>query len=512
MAEDFLEKIYQEASLLCDLKEVVEYTKIYDDLRAVEKSNALFQGLCDLCKRYIIQDKAKGQELWNQVQDFGNITGDLILLGDVLEYKILPLLEESMRQWGDIRTENEEGDYLFETTVSGFLTVKDLQTNLYLHSTDDPMWEARKLAECIYSPLKKSYSLRDCGLGYLAYQLYQVSNGSTKIRIFEKDARMIEYAERYGVLDWIPKESLEIVVDADPVPFLESALEEDTSFHIFAPSFPRESEDTKLALDELDIQFRSVYKHRKDIRINYWNNLKSGSKMISEFDFSKLKREFIIIAGGPSLDDNMEFLRENVGKKTLIAVGTIFRKLIHNGILPDIVVIAESDPIVYGQIEGMEEQKVPMLMLITAYWKIARNYQGEKYLVPVLNVSDELGYPIKESEEPWLTGGTVTSLGMEAAVRFGAEAIYFVGADMGYPGGVSHAEGTLQRHTVNVDGLIPIEGVGGTTVYTDIALMTYREWIEEKIQMTPHIAYYNMSRTGARIKGTIEYYEERMDN
>lgn len=221
--------------------------------------------------------------------------------------------------------------------------------------------------------------------------------------------------------------------------------------------------------------------------------------MISEFDCSGLQKEFVVIAAGPSLDDNMEFLRESQGKKTLIAVGTVFRKLLEAGIVPDMVVVLDFMERIYRQIEGLEDQKIPLLLGMTAYWKFAENYQRDKYKIPI---TDSPGKG--RDKDAWVIGGTVTHLAMEAAIRFGAEKIYLVGVDLAFPKGLSHAEGTMDRAVVKTEGMIPVEGVGGTTVYADSLFIAYRQWIEQRIELAPWITYYNMSHIGARIAGTRE--------
>lgn len=212
MAEDFLEEIYAEAKLTCEIRQVVEYAKSNNRMRLNQKGNALLGRLMDWCKRYAAQDGAGGVVLWKHIKSLIGM-GDPILIGDVLEQNILPLVEKSMRQWGDIHTENDEGDYLFTSTVSGFLTIKDLREDRYLHSAVDPMWEARQQAKAIYDPRDGQHCVRGCGLGYLIYQLYEVSYGSASIQVLEPDARMITYAQKYGVLDWVPKENLDIIVE-----------------------------------------------------------------------------------------------------------------------------------------------------------------------------------------------------------------------------------------------------------------------------------------------------------
>ncbi len=502
MAEAFLEEIYKEAELAYRLKLAVEYARIHDELHMGEICNESFRTLCEVCKEYLQQDREKGLALWREIQTFTGIDNDLVMRGDVIEKRILPLLEEKIRLWGgDICVENEEGDFLFESSASGFLTLKDLKRNKYFHSAVDPMWEAGKLAEYIFTPEKKEYSIWGLGLGYLIYQLYVISAGTVRIHVFEKDPRMVEYAKNYGVLDWIPKDKLEIVTVEKPEAFLKSAAKEGMGYYVFLPEVYGETADVRRRLEDVYMQFATPKKLHGDSELNYWNNKRSGCHPVSDLSrlFLNSQSEFIIVAAGPSLDDNIEFLRQNQGRKTIIAVGTVFRKLMENGIVPDIVTILDPQERTYRQIEGLEDQSVPMLLGVTAYWRFAANYQGDKYLVPLTGVHEET-----ESEEAWAIGGTVTHLAIEAAIRFGAGSIYLVGVDLAYPNGVSHAEGTMDRTVKGTADMLPVEGVGGTVVYADSMFIAYRRWIEDRIALTPQITYYNMSRIGAKIAGTKE--------
>ncbi len=498
MAESFLEEMYREADLACDIKQIVEYAKVHDEYHVVELGNKLLPRLGEVCKAYIKQDMEKGTELWNAVQQLIDVDDDLILRGDIMESRILPLLEEKVRRHGGgIYVENDEQDYCFESSLSGFLTLKELKRNKYIHSGVDPMWEARKLADYIYEPQKEEYSIRGCGLGYLVYQLYRVSNETATVNVFEKDARIVEYARRYGVLDWVPEDKLNVIVDEDPGPFLRSIMRKNMGYYILAPELYNEQEDARRLLEEVYEKYTAPRKISRDLEINYWHNFRSPCRMITEFDSSGLKKDFVVIAAGPSLDSNMEFLRESQGEKTLIAVGTVFRKLLEADIVPDLVVVLDPLERIYRQIEGLEDQKIPLLLGMTAYWKFAENYQGEKYKIPITDSAGE-----GENKEAWVIGGTVTHLAMEAAIRFGAEKIYLAGVDLAYPQGLSHAEGTMDRAVMKTEGMISVEGVGGRTVHSDRLFISYRQWIEQRIESTPWITYYNLSHIGARIAGT----------
>lgn len=506
MAEDFLEPIYQDAKMFSELKQIVEWIRVCNVKEAIEKWNQLTPSLTEICKRYVRWNAEHGQNLWDNLQQISYKVKDVQLFCDAIEHDLLPLLEDYMKQWGNIHVEDE--CFSFVTTLSGFLTVKDVNRNIYFHSTLDPMWEARTLAKYIYEPNREAYSILGCGLGYLAYQLYDISAGSIVINIFEPNAKMVEYALQYGVLAWIPKDKLNITIDEDVLPFLNSAANETTGFYIFPPEIHGLPEETRSIIDEISINYFTAKMFNQIENINFYRNVKSNSKAVSEFDTTSLKKEFVVIAAGPSLDDNMVFLRECKGKKTLIAVGTVFRKLVQQNIIPDIVVVLDPQKRTIQQLKGVEDRTVPMILGLTAYWEFAAKYQGETYLVPIAGTQNCDMHSTKYAEEhhmnQWQCGKTVSSLGIEAAIQFGAEKIYLVGLDLAFSGRYTHAENTDDREQVKPDTLIPAEGVGNRTVYTDTAFILYKKQIEEQIAHAPEITYVNMSKTGIRIHGTEE--------
>ena len=504
MLVDFLEPVYEDAKAINTLKYVVDLIRVNDLVHSMPILREIYPKLCDMCKRYAQLNQASASALWEQLMRLNQTQTDTIYLADLIESHLLPLLAKYMTTWGHIE-EVDEGLFKLESTVSGFLTVQDIERNLYLHSTVDPMEEARKVAEYIYEPEKREFALLGCGLGYLPYQLYKLSRGSMMIYVYESNPKIIEYAYQFGVLSWIPEDCITVIDSPDVLEFLNKADEEHVGFYMLFSELGMLPDTIKPIMIELYLQYNTTKVFALETAINFWRNIESDSRSISEFDRNRISEEVIVVAAGPSLDDNIDFLRENKGKKTIIAVGTVFRKLISLGIEPDAVTILDPQERIYAQIAGLEEQQIPLIFATTAYWKIASRYQGEKYMV--FPLVDELARACtrERKEELWNVGGTVTTLAMQVAVWGGAKKIFFVGVDLAYQeGGATHASGTMDCAKSDTKAMTPIAGVGGTTVYADSQFLSYREWIEERIKSTPEIQYVNMSRTGARIAGTKE--------
>lgn len=508
MAEDFLESIYQKAKMLTELRVIVKTLRWGQVYEPIQQLNQLLPSLEELCEQYQYIDYEKAVTLRKGLEESTQYGGDALRLGDCIETRVIPYCEEYLRHTNRICVDDEQG-YSLESSESGFLTIRDTESGRYLHSRLDPMWEARILAEKIYDPSKRGYSLLGGGLGYLAYQLWRLSDGAVKITLFEYEERMAQYARRYGVLDWIPGECLEVRVDPDILPFLYSVEDEFVGYHIFEPEMHIAPRDTWSVLQELMMINNTVWFYDIDVNRNYYKNIYSAARPVSELDVGMMKKKVIVVAGGPSLDDSLDFIRENQSDMSVIAVGTVFRKLVASGIQPDMVTILDPKKVMLRQLEGVEDQQIPLLLGITAYWKLADRYTGPKYLVPTLSALDrEQEYAEQYGLEVWNCGCTVTMMAVNAALYCGAAEIYLAGADFAYPGGWSHASGTNERQQERQEDLFPVEAVDGGVVYSRADLTMFRRDLEGLIASTPDVTYYNMSGSGAKIAGTRQMRED----
>lgn len=510
MAENFLKRIYQYAEVITMFRQVVEHFRVEEAHHAFLLLERYEEKMKNTCADCVNSGYSEGKELWNLVCHVYKQESDLIVRADMIENAVIPILESWVQSLGNV-AQTVENDFFLESTACGFLTLKSIQTGKYFHSNNNPMEEARKQIEYFYIPSVDEYAIFGCGLGYHAYQLYCVSNGSVKIHIYEQDARMVELAKSYGVLNWIPQNMLQITVkDA-----LYSFLKEVDSNHIGAfmhlPSLyliPDEVE--RNAMLQAYGEQHTRLAHKRDFEINFWRNIHSEAKYIGDMQHD-VKKEAVVVAAGPSLDDFIETLREWKGKKTIIAVGTVLKKLLNLGIEPDYVVMMDPQPRTLKQIEGVEDAKVPMILDVSSYWEFARKYRGEKYYVLTSQTYDVIQYSKENEMKIWPSGGTVMSLAVEVAIQFNAKKIYLMGVDLAYPSGLSHASGTMDRRTESTENMQRVCGVGGTTVYATSVFGIYRVWLERHISEHKDIEWYNLSTKGARINGTREIGTQVLD-
>lgn len=492
---------FQYAYTISLLRQVVDYCYVLDEEYARELLQILEKSIEDFLKACAEDEYSEADEL-SEIFRFISESKDIVLIGDMLDGVAIPIMERWMQQRDSIDKVLDDR-YKLEPTGTGYLTIKDISANACLHSSNDPMNEARMLLERQYDDTWKNYSVWGCGLGYHIYQLYVFSQGTIPIRVYEPNPKMVEYAYQYGVLSWIPKELLEIIYVKDAEEFFTRI---DGGKLFLNTYIQMDNNERRNKLNAKFSRYLFGFEAERYLKLNYYQNMRLGVPYVSAIDHRKLKKEMVVVGGGPSLDHYMDTLKSWQGKKTIIVAGTVWKKLLRAGIRPNFVVIMDPYDEVYPQVENIEDTSATLLLALQAHCKVGKDYKGKKYIIPHRLLIDEIDEQLKETGETlYFSGGSVTVFELEFAIRMFADKVYLLGVDLSLPGGMSHAEGTEYRTKLDVSELIPMEDVNGNTVYTDHALIESISWFETIMAETEGIEYINMSDVGVKLKGTKLY-------
>lgn len=426
-------------------------------------------------------------------------TEDMVLLADILSESLIPLLKNLLKY----SEEKVLGKYSLEATSCGYYTLKDTVSGRYLHSNANPMEEARVLIERCYDSKKERYAVWGLGLGYHILRLYEKARGAIEIEVFEEEEVLLPIVQEYGVLESIPKQKIVIHHDPTGEKFANLIAKESVGLLLHLPSI-KKIQDIYLKdiMQQFFMSWNGTIQYKTELEINYRSNCNRIHKNFDEIKNNFKEKKAVLVAAGPSLDEKLQYLKEECCDKIVVVVTTVLKKLLDIGIVPDYTVVMDSQKRTIKQIEGIEDAKVPMIIDSTAYWEFAEKYQGEKYLVY------QKGYKNAEEDakvrgnEIYETGGSVTTLAIDILLRSGIEEIELIGVDLAFANGITHASNTMDRKIRDVSGLEQIESVQGDLVYTDILMKSYLKWIENKIEQYPNVIIYNHSNGGAKIKGT----------
>lgn len=430
--------------------------------------------------------------------------GDEILFADVLEEGFIPRCQVLLSEYLEQTDVNSE--YVIESTISGLPTVKHLHSDLYLHSNNYPMEEARYLVEKCYDSFFLEYVIWGSGLGYHVYQLYQYTRGAISIKVFEESEELLDLAFNKGVLGKVPRDVLSCEVDPDGRKFSTYIHTHKVGLLLHFPSINK-IQDSKLKKTFLSFfsSWNGTIQYKTELTINYQKNIKNCVHFVDELSNVFQNNSIIIVGGGPSLDEHIEFLQKNKENRKIVAVSTVWKRLEKYGIEPDMYFVMDSQLRTFKHMEGVKTDNIPLVIDSTACWKFAEYYKGKSYLACQNGYREAELLAKRNQLHLFNTGGTVVSLALDVALQLGAKEILFLGVDLAYPGGKSHADGTMDCRNRDTRLLMEVRAQDGTTTYTDEQFTMYRKWIEEEIAVYPSVSFWNMASKGAYIEGTKQY-------
>lgn len=220
----------------------------------------------------------------------------------------------------------------------------------------------------------------------------------------------------------------------------------------------------------------------------------------------------IVVAAGPSLDKNIELLKEAKGKACIIACDTALKPLLRRDIVPDFFVVV--DP--RKPLELFDEpriQQIPMIAGLNIPYKVMERHQGKKiFCFDTAYASDLLKYVFREKaggEKQGMaglaTGGSVATSAYSAGIMMGAKTIILVGQDLALSKEKEHAEGTFQKDRtfdLKNKSLPLVDGIDGGKIPTLQNLKLYLEWFEAQIKIHTSVKVVDATEGGALIHGS----------
>ncbi len=501
-----IEQMYKDALAVTELQETLRWSALgaVDNMKEKwESASARISGILPRIAS-VNMDAAKIlMTAWKTARESGK---DFRLLAACISSTLIPALKESLSVlYGTIQF--SVGRWIFQKTGFGFFSVRDTESGRLLHEPHDPMREAADLARYLYRGEMENFHILGIGLGYLAWQIWELSAHTSDIYVYEDDMIMLQMAYRYGVLSWIDPEHLILVDNKDKEKMLQMFLygeENGLHNHYVSDWKLRSYHDTEygVLVDTFDFNERTQRACGMQQLINARMNSKKAMRALAELPqvLKTDSSECVVVSAGPSLNDAIPFLRESVGKRTIIVVNTAIKRLEKEKIPASLAVMLDPLPGLGKHIQGIEEytEAIPLVTVMEGSGTFISAYRGEVFCIEKDGSDDYC----------WQFGGTVASLGLDVAYYLGASVIYLVGSDLAFSQGQNYAGDVAHDVMENVTEGISVESVDGGTVQTDLLYQRYRETLEAQIAAHPEVKVYNMSKHGAAIKGTEAFYKK----
>ena len=245
--------------------------------------------------------------------------------------------------------------------------------------------------------------------------------------------------------------------------------------------------------------------------INY-NRIMNIPFILKGISLSGLKQAFlsyinmekvpaIVVAAGPSLDQNINIIEKAKGKAFIIAVDSAIRLLEANGIEPDAFVTI--DPIKPKVLfENQLAQKTPVFYCTHSSEEDLQLLHGMKIFC---RTDEFILEEIKQNEEEINAGGNVASTAYSIAEYLGFKTIIAIGLDLAFKENKKHAsivynDGGVTQKEEEAGKYTYVKGQNGEMLRTYHNFMIYKEWFESQIKESG-IQFINATEGGAYLEG-----------
>ncbi|MGL5048159.1 MAG: 6-hydroxymethylpterin diphosphokinase MptE-like protein [Shewanella sp.] len=212
----------------------------------------------------------------------------------------------------------------------------------------------------------------------------------------------------------------------------------------------------------------------------------------------------LVVAGGPSLDEHIDWMLSNYKNLFIIAVSRIAGKLHKAGIIPHIIVSV--DP--YDFSFEVNRDMMPLAntsLFVNSFHVNSRllgQWQGKS-----LFMDNKYPWQLEDKENIETIGPTVTNSAVHLATRMGFSSILLTGVDLCFTKtGFTHTKGSVESALGPNLGIMGewVETYGGDKAETVTQLKFTIEALATEVLINPDIKFINLSLNAAKVKG-IEY-------
>jgi hypothetical protein len=395
---------------------------------------------------------------------------------------------------------------------------------VFLHSSVDPMKEARAIAATVSAEAGKVIIIFGFGLGYLVEALLERLDESNIFYIIEPDHDL--FCAAMGIRDLrhlLSSERIYILVgdSGDKVKPSFSAIYDMAKYNglvlaglpghqtVYADSYNQVMQYVKEVINTKLLYLGTMDKLGPDLTSNSLLNLadyctRPGINSL----FNRLSgMPVIIVSAGPSLNKNIHLLKAAKGKAIIFAVGTALKALHRWGIEPDFIFSIDPQPQNYEwHFKGVAMGEAALVSEIQSNHMIFENHEGPIFVSGSMPILKWFGDSI-EHKGTTETGGSVANNAFTAAYKMGANPIILVGQDLAYDrDGHTHASGTSYENNRHSEGEnstdFYVKANDGGQLLTDRAFYQFLTFFQDWIARYSDREYINATEGGAYIKGT----------
>lgn len=213
----------------------------------------------------------------------------------------------------------------------------------------------------------------------------------------------------------------------------------------------------------------------------------------------------IVVAAGPSLEKNVEVLKQAKGKAFIICVDTAIPFLLKRGIIPDMVCTVDAQKGT-KYFDGPELHNLPIAISTDSDYR-ALELIGEVnpiYMSITNDFYQELFNQKGSTIEYFDGGGSVATVCFQMGVEIGFKTIILIGQDLAFTDRKAHAGMGELRQEDMVYNILMVDGYYGDKVMTRGDFKHYIDWYNLQIPELNDRLIINATEGGAKLNGAVQ--------
>lgn len=373
-------------------------------------------------------------------------------------------------------------------TYSGEISIRINENNYYTTSIDPFMSGEEKFYNCFDENVSE-YIIFGFNLPWL--KAIHNLNKKTKVTVYEPDINIIHMTLKYNnICTLLKNPNYNIIHDPDLINFSKKIKNYHGNMWMHKPCVDNiNSVKIKKSIMETFIAVNSAQTQRKLLYKNFVDNLLDVPDLIDDIIDKFKNKKMIYIAGGPSLDEDISKLSHKNKDYMLLSAGTSAKKLINSNIIPDYIIVTDPKDSILSQIEGLDSKQcenITLLYISTLSNKVSRYWTNKKYMILQKDFDMAERYAKKKNAITFMTGGSVSTLAVDIALRCGCSRLICVGLDLAYIYNKMHAceiKNTENTISDKDNNFVMVKSVNGDMVKTTHVYEIYRKFIEDRIKM-----------------------------
>ena len=223
----------------------------------------------------------------------------------------------------------------------------------------------------------------------------------------------------------------------------------------------------------------------------------------------------IVLGGGPTLDDAIDWIKQNQSKLVIFSVARIARRLKKEGIVPDFYVSVDPHDVSFDNSKGIFAFQDQSILLngyhinpkLLGQWAGLTCYTGNKY-----------GWKNDYPRNLDSLGPTVTNTAVNVAAYLGCQNIILSGLDFCFAKGRTHESSSDEAKVasqLSYKDSIKVEANSGEMTPTEPTFASARTILEQQIgfylQDNPELRFYSTGWGSAKIENVSYSSPEKID-